>query len=165
MKRKMYKFILSTIVCCFITVCTIGSISAIESNNENIVTKTLYLNYTNNEINISPYYTSTYQRHTVDTFSDVVRGKVLEANVTLKVTIRVNENTGEITSYSGPYLNQNWIDVGGYEGFLTDISTDASYSPTRRTLHCIGKFKIYARSAVGTDVHVSKQFTIEFDAG
>lgn len=138
-------------------------VCAIERNVEKTIIKTI--NFQDNDLlGIEPYASATYQRHTVGTFTDTVRGKKLMANVTLKVTIRVNESTGVITSYSGPYLSQNWIDVGAYEGFLQDISTEATLSASKRTLHCVGNFKIYARSPVGTDPHYSKEFTIELDA-
>lgn len=163
--KKRIKYFTTIVLCGVLMMINIGIVNASELDNKKIIEKEIILNIDSNSIDITPFASVTYQRHNVDTFTDTVRGKTLQANVTLKVIIRVNESTGVISSYSGPYLNSNWIDVGAYEGYLIDVSTNATYSASRRTLHCTGKFKIYARAATGADEHVSKEFTISLDAG
>ena len=87
------------------------------------------------------------------------------ASVTLKVTIRVNESTGKITSYGSPSLVQNFAEAPGYVCRVSDITT---YKPTLsssgRTLHCKATFRIHAETSIGGDKHDSGLFTITLDA-
>lgn len=163
---KAAKVILIVCVCASIMLNknTIINVNAIESEDSQIVTKTIYYNAIVQSNGIEPRASSTYTRHNVETFSQTVRGLKMSANVTLKATIRVNENTGVITSYDGPYLNQNWVEVGAYQGRITDVSTSAELSSSRRSLYCQGSFKIYAESGVGANPHYTSSFTIYLTA-
>lgn len=94
-----------------------------------------------------------------------VRDLEMIASVTLKVTIRVNESTGKITSYGSPSLVQNFAEAPGYVCRVSDITT---YKPTLsssgRTLHCKATFRIHAETSIGGGKHDSGLFTITLDA-
>lgn len=100
---------------------------------------------------IEPYASATYQRHTVGTFTDTVRGKKLMANVTLKVTIRVNESTGVITSFSGPRVSLK-DPAGGaaVSESLYDVSTSYTWgSSAHRSIDFTYKYG-YERIEAGS---------------
>lgn len=163
---KRIKLLLVSCICIGITFyqSIFNNVHAVGSEGNTIVTKTLYYNLSILNQDVISRASTTYTRHNVDTFSQTVRGLKMSANVTLKVTIRVNENTGVITSFDGPYLNQNWVEVGAYQGYITDISTNAEFSESHRSLYCQGSFKIFAETAIGADPHYTSSFTIKLTA-
>lgn len=114
--------------------------------------------------NILPRYSSSYERTNYKDVTDTVRGLEMTASVKLRVVINVNEATGIITSYSGPYLESIRMYAGPYIVRLEDISTSQRLSSSKRTLYCEGSFRIYAETYLGMDIHRSKLFTIDLNA-
>ena len=103
--KKRIKYFTTIVLCGVLMMINIGIVNASELDNKKIIEKEIILNIDSNSIDITPFASVTYHRHNVDTFVDTVKGKKLQANVTLKVIIRVNESTGVITSFSGPSVS------------------------------------------------------------
>ena len=160
--KKIMNMIITVLLCFGMITINILPISAFNQSGV-IVEKEIYLNLPVDDI-LQPRASVANDRWKVGEYKDTVRGLTMTANVTLRVTIMVNESTGIITSYRGLAVNTNWVDVGGYTGRLADISTTATYSSNRRSLNCTGRFKIYAVSTVGSDPHYSKEFSITLKA-
>ncbi len=122
--KKRIKYFTTIVLCGVLMMINIGIVNASELDNKKIIEKEIILNIDSNSIDITPFASVTYQRHNVDTFVDTVKGKKLQANVTLKVIIRVNESTGVITSFSGPSVSMYSPAGGGaVSEKLYDINT------------------------------------------
>ena len=144
--KKIMNIIITVLLCFGMITINILPISAFNQSGV-IVEKEIYLNLPVDDI-LQPRASVANDRWKVGEYKDTVRGLTMTANVTLRVTIMVNESTGIITSYRGLAVN----------------STTATYSSNRRSLNCTGRFKIYAVSTVGSDPHYSKEFSITLKA-
>lgn len=161
MKRKKYLISMSLVFSLFLMASMSERVGALTSH---ITEKEIIYTVNLDDSTVAPRYSSSYERSNVRDVSDTVRGLEMTATVSLRVVIRVNEATGVITSYSGPYLEPIRMYAGPYLVWLDEMSTSQELSSSRRTLHCEGSFRIHAETYLAMDVHRSKLFTIYLDA-
>lgn len=90
-----------------------------------------------------------------------------EATVKLSITIRVDDNTGVIRSYEGPYLTLFSLDTAVQKGEMKDINTNAQYSSSKRTITATGSYSIvlYPAGIHGLADQVFGRYTDSFVAG
>lgn len=158
MKRKL---IVNTIILSMMAFCT--PIHAI-SEKEIVITYPINLNI--DSMSKDSRASNTYRRTSGEvSFEHTNNNVTMSCHATLVVTIRVNTATGVITSYDEPVLNVYDCYARGYEVFAENLSTSSSLSSTKRTLNCVGKFNLYARSGTGVRMATSKEFTINLAAG
>lgn len=67
------------------------------------------------------------------------------------VLLRVDENTGVIRSYEGPYLNSIAVTASPFQAVLGEISCYGTLSSTKRTITMYGDVSVTVMSGVGTD--------------
>ena len=118
--KKIMNIIITVLLCFGMITINILPISAFNQSGV-IVEKEIYLNLPVDDI-LQPRASVANDRWKVGEYKDTVRGLTMTANVTLRVTIMVNESTGIITSYRGLAVNTNWVRVNDATGVITSFS-------------------------------------------
>ena len=123
--KKIMNIIITVLLCFGMITINILPISAFNQSGV-IVEKEIYLNLPVDDI-LQPRASVANDRWKVGEYKDTVRGLTMTANVTLRVTIMVNESTGIITSYRGLAVNTNWVDVdvGKFKYYACVISSES----------------------------------------
>lgn len=74
--------------------------------------------------------------------------KTITAETILESTLRINDATGVITSYSGPYLSLTYDNAGyAFTTNLIDASTEAVLSSTKRTITISCSYRVQSVGA------------------
>lgn len=89
------------------------------------------------------------------------------AVVKMSITIRGDDSTGIIRSYSGPNVSLISLTSNIVSGQMKNITTRAEYSDTRRTITAYGSYDIvlYPANVPGLDDQVFGRFNVSFVAG
>ena len=128
------------------------------------------LSYSRNSSKIELYATTSkpVYKDFLDQFTQ--NGKTITVETRLESTLRVNENTGIIHSYSGPYLSLTYDNAGyAFTTNFVDASTNAVLSSTGRTVTLSCSYRTQSVAAFQEGgvklVYTSPVFKHSFTAG